>query len=102
MTDVNLGSARIVTMRELTNKTSEIMRELNDAGEAALVTKHGRFIALIQPLAGVKVEALAINRMLSSLAAADEIDDEMHESVEGGEATQHLGLQIKLTGDDEA
>ncbi|MFD9885886.1 hypothetical protein ACFWZT_31025 [Streptomyces alboflavus] len=99
MPDISLGSARIVTMRELANDTSRIMRELNDTSEPALVTKHGRFIALIQPLAGVKVEAIAVQNLLSTMPTAAEVDDEADESVDSTDAMRRLGLNIRLSGD---
>ena len=42
---------RIYTMRELNQHTAKVMGEIEKSGVPAFVTKHGRFVAMITPLA---------------------------------------------------
>lgn len=93
MAEINLGNARIVTMRELSNNAANVVRDVNEDGRPALVTKHGRFVAVLTPIAGVRVEAIAIEKMGGSLPQPADLDDEMTESsVDGQEAAKRLGL----------
>lgn len=57
---VELEEARVVKMRDLTLHTSAVIDEINKSGEPALVSKHGRFVALITPLAGHSIESLVL------------------------------------------
>lgn len=77
---LDLGSARIITVRELARDTSAVLREVNESGEPAVVTRHGKFVALIAPLAGVKLELAALELMTSALPAVEELDDEAHDT----------------------
>ncbi|MFE3932025.1 hypothetical protein [Streptomyces sp. YIM B13508] len=85
MPKISLDNARVVTARELAHSTSRILRELNETGQSALVTKHGRYIALIQPLADAQVETIS----LQSLALAG-LDDDDTESVDSDEVRRRL------------
>jgi antitoxin (DNA-binding transcriptional repressor) of toxin-antitoxin stability system len=60
---VNLRQSRVVTMRELNQQTSTVIDEINESGQPALLTKHGRFVAMITPLE---------SRIESIVFAADE------------------------------
>ena len=43
--------ALVYTARELNQQTACIMSQIEKTGKPVLITRHGRFIALIQPLA---------------------------------------------------
>ena len=43
--------ARIYTMRDLNQRTAEVMKDVEEHGPA-FITRHGRFIAVITPLEG--------------------------------------------------
>jgi prevent-host-death family protein len=58
---VELGEAKIYTMRELNQNTAQVIEEINRTGQPAAVTKHGRFVALITPLLGAQVESLVLS-----------------------------------------
>ncbi len=62
-------AARIYTMSQLNQRTAQVLDEVNASGRPAVVTKHGRFVALLPPLAAAGVEAAA----LSSGALAEEL-----------------------------
>ncbi|MFF9690986.1 hypothetical protein [Streptomyces sp. NPDC014623] len=93
MPDISLGNARIVTMRELANSASQIMRELNESNRPAVVTKHGKFVAVIQPLAGAQVEAISLTNLAVSLA-----DDAAEDAVDGTEVRRRFGLNVRKRG----
>lgn len=58
---VELGEAKIYTMRELNQNTAQVIDEINRSGQPAAVTKHGRFVALITPLLGTQIESLVLS-----------------------------------------
>jgi antitoxin (DNA-binding transcriptional repressor) of toxin-antitoxin stability system len=57
---IELDEARVVKMRDLTLHTSTVIDEINETGEPTLVSKHGRFVALITPLAKHSIESLVL------------------------------------------
>jgi antitoxin (DNA-binding transcriptional repressor) of toxin-antitoxin stability system len=50
-------------MRELNQQTARIMGQIEKTGKPAFVTRHGRLIALIQPLAPGQVESRVLAAM---------------------------------------
>jgi antitoxin (DNA-binding transcriptional repressor) of toxin-antitoxin stability system len=62
--------APIYTMRDLNQQTARIMSEIGTSGRPAFITKHGRFIAVITPLAPGQVESRVLTAM------AQEINEE--------------------------
>lgn len=58
---IQLDKARVVPMRELNQRTAAVLDEINKRGEPAVVTKHGRFVALITPLEHLGVESLVLS-----------------------------------------
>lgn len=67
-TPVGVESSQTYTMRELNQRTAEVMREINDSGRPAAITRRGRFIALITPLASEQVESAALQAALNAAA----------------------------------
>ena len=59
----NGDKALVYTMRELNQQTSRIMGLIEKTGKPAFITRHGRFIALITPLAPGQVESRALTAM---------------------------------------
>ena len=45
------AAAHVYKMRDLSLRTSEVMREIAESGHPALITLRGRFVAMITPLA---------------------------------------------------
>jgi antitoxin (DNA-binding transcriptional repressor) of toxin-antitoxin stability system len=64
--------ALIFTMRELGQQTARIMTEIEKAGEPAIITRHGRFIAIIRPLAPGQVESAVFAAMAREIAQREE------------------------------
>ncbi len=59
---IPLDQAKICTMRELNQHTAKVIDEINAEDRPALITKHGRFMALIMPLSGVQIESIVLSR----------------------------------------
>ncbi|MEU4739277.1 type II toxin-antitoxin system prevent-host-death family antitoxin [Actinosynnema sp. NPDC023658] len=59
-TRTELANVKTYTMRELNQSTAQVLDEINDSDQPAIITKHGRFIALITPLRDVRVEELVL------------------------------------------
>lgn len=72
-----VAEAHVYTMRELNQNTAQVIDAINDSKQPAVVTKHGRFVALIQPLAGVSVETVVLTdgRLARVLVNRAEQDD---------------------------
>jgi prevent-host-death family protein len=61
---------RIYTMRDLNQQTARVMNEIATSERPAFITRHGRFVAVITPLAPGQVES----RVLAAMAR--EINEE--------------------------
>jgi len=57
---------RVYTMRELNQRTAEVIKEINESGKPGVITRHGRFVALITPLANKDVEAAVLSAVLAA------------------------------------
>lgn len=53
---------RIYTMTELNQQTARVLEEVNESGRPAVITRHGRFVAMLTPLSAGQVEAAALSR----------------------------------------
>ena len=69
---VNDDKALVFTMRELNQQTARIMGQIEKTGKPAFVTRHGRFVALIMPLASGQVESRVLAEMTRELTRQDE------------------------------
>ena len=90
---LSLGEARIVTMRELSQDTARVMAKINEEGRPALVTRHGRFQAVIWPVASRQVESLLlshINQLIFGTAEFDSSRSEAEDVVSTDEARREL------------
>lgn len=66
LTDSKLNSAQTYTMRQLNQDTADVIRKINESGEPAAITRHGRFVALITPLADVEVESVVLAAVIDA------------------------------------
>ncbi len=57
----------IFTMRDLNQHTARVMAGIEQSGKPALITRHGRFIAMITPLSG-EVESRVLAEMAREIA----------------------------------
>jgi len=58
---LELTEARVISMRELNQRTSSVIDEVNCSGGPAVVTKHGQFVAMITPLGRRRLESLVLS-----------------------------------------
>lgn len=58
------GEAQVYTMRDLNQRTAEVMKEIEEHKAPAFITKHGRFVAMITPLEPGQIES----RVLADMA----------------------------------
>lgn len=65
--EVRQGQDRLYTMRELNQNTANVLREINDDGRPAIITRHGRFIAAIVPLASAGLEGKLANKLIDEI-----------------------------------
>ena len=61
---VSDDDALVYTMRDLNQQTARIMTEIEKTGKPAFITRHGRFVAVVTPLAPGQVES----RVLAEIA----------------------------------
>ena len=88
---VELGEAKIYTMRELNQNTAQVIEEINRTGQPAAVTKHGRFVALITPLLGAQVESL----VLSHGKLADELHRRAADTGQSKHSAQETAERVR-------
>jgi prevent-host-death family protein len=67
---VGAAEAPVYSMRDLNQQTARVMSEIETGGRPALITRHGRFVAVITPLEPGQVES----RILAAMA--QEINEE--------------------------
>lgn len=62
--------ALVFTMRDLNQQTARTMNEIEKTGQPAFITKHGRFVAIITPLASGQVESRVLAEMAREIASS--------------------------------
>jgi prevent-host-death family protein len=60
--------ALVYTMRDLNQQTASIMSQVESTGKPAFITRHGRFVAMITPLASGQVESRVLAEMAREIA----------------------------------
>ena len=66
--DVGEDHALVYTMRDLNQQTARIMAEIEESGKPAFITRHGRFVAVVTPLAPGQVESRVLAEIARELA----------------------------------
>ena len=69
---VDGDEALVYTMRELNQQTARIMSEIEQTGKTAFITRHGRFVAIIKPLAPGQVESRVLAEMAREIGNRDQ------------------------------
>jgi antitoxin (DNA-binding transcriptional repressor) of toxin-antitoxin stability system len=62
----------VYTMRDLDQHTARVMAEIEKTGKPALVTKHGRFVAMITPLRPGQIESRVLAKMAREIGKRDQ------------------------------
>ena len=63
MSRVDGDDPLVYTVRDLNQRTASIISEIEMAGKPAFITRHGRFVAMITPLAAGQVESRVLAEM---------------------------------------
>jgi antitoxin (DNA-binding transcriptional repressor) of toxin-antitoxin stability system len=61
------GEAVVYTMRDLSQYSSRIMDEIEATGRTAFITRRGRFIAVITPLAQGQIESRVLAEIVREI-----------------------------------
>lgn len=73
----SVDAAQVYSVSQLNQHTAQVLEEINHSKRPAVVTRHGRFVALITPLAGVEVESVVLSH--------GPLADELHGRLRDGE-----------------
>lgn len=68
-----VDQVRLYTMRELNQDTAGTIEQINKSGKPGVITRHGRFVAVIYPLADVPLEGRVIARALEDVEIRNQI-----------------------------
>jgi prevent-host-death family protein len=90
-----VSSDRVYTMRELNQRTAEVLREINDDGRPALITRHGRFVAMITPLANRNIEAALLDQVLERAGNRDQLIGQL--SLDSVKTTREVADELGAT-----
>ena len=63
--------ALVYTMRDLNQQASRVMSEIENSGQPAFITRHGRFIAVITPLVPGQVESQVLAEMAREISGQE-------------------------------
>ncbi|WP_273733358.1 hypothetical protein [Mycolicibacterium septicum] len=67
---------QLYTMRDLNQDTAGTIEKINKSGKPAIITRHGRFIAVIYPLVGTAIESRLVARAIQDLETQDQLIEE--------------------------
>ena len=92
-----IDQVQLYTMRELNQDTAGTIEEINKSGKPGVITRHGRFVAVIYPLAHKPIESRAIARALEDVEFQNQLTGE---STAGGIYTsQEAADELNVTAD---
>jgi len=93
---LQLDDAEICTMRELNQHTAQVLEKANRLSRPIVVTKHGRFVALIMPLEGAQIETMVIREG----AIAEEINRRATKSNPRTYSTEEMLAEVDRDDDE--
>jgi antitoxin (DNA-binding transcriptional repressor) of toxin-antitoxin stability system len=62
MSGRSVEAAQVYSISQLNQHTASVLDKINNSGRPAAITKHGRFVALVYPIAGVAIESVVLSR----------------------------------------
>lgn len=71
-----MSTQTVVTMQQLSQDTGGVIRRLNEEGRPVAVTHHGRFVAMLTPLANEQVESEALSAAIDNAENRDQLTGE--------------------------
>ncbi len=66
---VSLAADSFYTMRELSHRTAQVIREINESDRPGYITRRGRLLAIISPLVAARLEEVALAAVLERTGA---------------------------------
>jgi prevent-host-death family protein len=90
-----VSSDQLYTMRQLNQRTADVLREINETGRPALITRHGRFVAMIVPLANAGVEGAIAGKLLDEMELRGELLGE--HTVEEAASSESVARELDLS-----
>lgn len=92
---IALGEAKVFTMRELSQHTARVINEINHQKTPALLTRHGRFLAIIYPVANQAIETIALKH-IDELLGVTNLSDETESTLA---SSDEVALELNLSQD---
>jgi antitoxin (DNA-binding transcriptional repressor) of toxin-antitoxin stability system len=77
MSRVDGDDPLVYTVRDLNQRTARIISEIEMAGKPAFITRHGRFVAMITPLASGQVESHVLAEMAHEIGEPTVTDPQL-------------------------
>lgn len=91
---IEMKEGQAYTMRQLNQDTAGVIAEINASGRPAVITKHGRLVAMITPLEGVKVESMVLSQDSKLVRALTEGAEEEVRVTSTEHAAADLGVEL--------
>src|ERR1700677_3108345 len=103
-TDTAISRDHIYTMRQLNQQTADVLKEINDQGSPAMITKRGRFIAMIVPLIGADIESTVVGAIVDEIEHRGQLTGErtLGRLRTTGEIADELGVRLPDSPDADA
>ena len=95
--DSRLDNEQSYTMRELNQDTAKVLQKINESGKPAVITRYGRFVALITPLANKDVESAVVEAVIQE-AAQSGAKQYPRKSLSPEELAEELGIELPEAG----
>jgi antitoxin (DNA-binding transcriptional repressor) of toxin-antitoxin stability system len=95
-TDTAISRDHIYTMRQLNQQTADVLKEINDQGSLAMITKRGRFIAMIVPLVGANIESAVVGAIVDEVEHRGQLTGErtLERLRTTGQVADELGVRL--------
>ena len=77
MSRVDDDDSLVYTVRDLNQRTASIISEIEMAGKPAFITRHGRFVAMITPLAPGQIESHVLAEIAREIGEPTATDPEL-------------------------
>ncbi|MGB2922302.1 MAG: hypothetical protein WBB57_26165 [Mycobacterium sp.] len=99
-----VDQVQLYTMRQLNQDTAGTIEEINRSGKPGIITRHGRFVAVIYPLANKPIESRAIARALEDVETQNQLTGESTVSgiYTAHDAVNELGANVDVSRADRA
>lgn len=90
--DEQLETPALYSMRQLSHKTAEVIKQINDRDRPALITRRGRIVAILTPLVSARLEEVALAAILETAEAGYMSSDAAAASTASAETADDLGV----------